>query len=111
MKVAWKKPWVWTLVLVATAVVVVHLYLAIWVRDYVNRKLSEIPDYRAHVNAVTLHLWRGAYQIHGIKIEKISGHVPVPFFQAPLIDLSVEWKALFQGSFVGEIDFHRPELN
>ena len=103
--------WFWTIVVIATAVVVVHLYLAIWVRDYVNRKLSEIPDYRAHVQAVTIHLWRGAYQIHNIKIEKISGHVPVPFFSAPMIDLSVEWKALFQGAFVGEIDFHRPELN
>jgi hypothetical protein len=106
-----KRWWFWILVVVVAAIVVVHLYLAIWVRDYVNRKLSEIPDYRAHVEAVTLHLWRGAYQIHHIKIEKVSGRVPVPFFSAPLVDLSVEWKTLFQGSFVGEIDFHRPELN
>ena len=85
--------------------------LAIWVRDYVNRKLSEMPGYRGHVAAVTLHLWRGAYQIHQVKIEKTDGKVPVPFFSAPLVDLSVEWKALFNGALVGEIDFHRPELN
>jgi len=103
--------WFWVLVVIAATAVIMHLYFAIWVRDYVNRKLSEIPDYRAHVDDVTLHLWRGAYQIHNIKIEKVSHHVPVPFFSAPLIDLSVEWKALLQGSFVGEIDFHRPELN
>ncbi|HJT82012.1 MAG TPA: DUF748 domain-containing protein [Chthoniobacterales bacterium] len=106
-----RKWWFWVLVTVAVIVLILHLFLAIWVRDYVNRKLSEIPDYRAHVDAVTLHLWRGAYQIHNIKIEKTSGEVPVPFFAAPLVDLSVEWKALFNGSFVGEIDFHRPELN
>ncbi|HEY4282969.1 MAG TPA: DUF748 domain-containing protein [Chthoniobacterales bacterium] len=111
MKSLMKRWWFWLVVLIAIAIVVVHLYLAIWVRDYVNRKLSEIPDYRAHVEAVTLHLWRGAYQIHNIKIEKTSGHVPVPFFSDPLVDLSVQWKALFEGSFVGEIDFHRPELN
>jgi uncharacterized protein involved in outer membrane biogenesis len=99
------------LVVIAVIALVLHLFLAIWVRDYVNRKLSEIPDYRAHVEAVTIHLWRGAYQIHKIKIEKTSGRVPVPFFSAPLVDLSVEWKALFNGSFVGEIDFHQPELN
>jgi len=103
--------WFWVVVLVAVVALILHLYLAIWVRNYVNRKLSEIPGYRAHVDAVTLHLWRGAYQIHKIKIEKTSGHVPVPFFSAPLIDLSVEWRALLNGSFVGEIDFHRPELN
>src|SRR5437868_12586157 len=111
MKNLVKRWWFWTLIVVVTIVVIVHLYLAIWVRDYVNRKLSEIPDYRAHVEAVTLHLWRGAYQIHNVKIQKVSGHVPVPFFSAPLVDLSVEWRALFEGSFVGEIDFHRPELN
>jgi len=111
MRRLFKRWWFWLIVVIATVWLVLYVYLAIWVRDYVNRKLSEIPDYRAHVEAVTLHLWRGAYQIHNIKIEKTSGHVPVPFFSAPLVDLSVEWKALLNGTFVGEIDFHRPELN
>jgi hypothetical protein len=74
--------------------VVVHTYLTIWVRDYVNRKLSEIHGYRAHVAAATLQLWRGAYQIHYLDIKKTSGKVPVPFFSAPLVDLSVQWRAL-----------------
>ncbi len=99
------------LVVVIAAVVVVHTYLAIWVRDYVNRKLSEIPGYRAHVVAVTLHLWRGAYQIHNIEIVKTSGKVPVPFFSAPLVDLSVQWRALFDGAWVGNIEFYRPKMN
>src|SRR5436189_1408794 len=104
--------WFWTLIIVLTAVVVVHVFLAIWVRDYVNRKLSEIPGYRAHVTAVTLHLWRGAYQIHNIDIKKTSGKVPVPFFSAPLVDLSVQWHALiFEGSAVGNIEIHRGKLN
>lgn len=104
--------WFWAVILVATIVVVVHVFLAIWVRDYVNRKLSEIPGYRAHVAAVTLHLWRGAYQIHGLDIKKTNGKVPVPFFAAPLIDLSVEWRALlFERAFVGNIEIHRPQIN
>jgi hypothetical protein len=111
MKAAWKRPWVWVLVVILTAVIVVHLYLAIWVRDYVNRKLSEIEGYRGHVDAVTLHLWRGAYQIHHVKIQKVEGHVPVPFFEAPLVDLSVEWEALFNGALVGQIDIYKPEMN
>jgi uncharacterized protein involved in outer membrane biogenesis len=106
-----KRWWFWTLVVLVAVIVVVHTYLAIWVRDYVNRKLSEIPGYRAHVAAVTLHLWRGAYQIHNIDIKKTSGEVPVPFFSAPLVDLSVEWKALWDRSFVGEIDMYKAKLN
>ena len=104
--------WFWVLMVVLTVVVVVHLFLAIWVRDYVNRKLSEIPGYRARVAAVTLHLWRGAYQIHGLDIKKTNGKVPVPFFAAPLTDLSVQWRALiFERAFVGNIEIHRPEIN
>ena len=111
MKSLIKRWWFWLLVVVATAVIVVHTYLAIWVRDYVNRKLSEIPNYRSHVSAVTLHLWRGAYQVHNITIVKTSGKVPVPFFSAPLIDLSVQWRALFDGAWVGNIEFYRPKMN
>jgi uncharacterized protein involved in outer membrane biogenesis len=112
MKDLIKRRWFWLLIVVATVVLVVHAYLAVWVRDYVNRKLSEIRGYRAHVAAVTLHLWRGAYQIHRIEIEKTSGKVPVPFFSAPLVDLSVQWRALiFERAFVGNIEIHRPEMN
>jgi len=103
--------WVWLIIILVALLIVAHALLPFWVRDYVNRKLSEIPGYRAHVAAVTLHLWRGAYQIHNIKIEKTTGKVPVPFFSAPLVDLSVEWKALWDRSVVGEIDIYRPELN
>ena len=91
--------------------VIIRALLPFWVRDYVNRKLSEVPEYRGHVTAVTMHLWRGAYQIHHVEIVKTTGHVPVPFFSAPLIDLSVQWRAIFDGAFVGNIDFFEPKIN
>ena len=106
-----KRWWFWLLVAVIAVTAVVHVYLAVWVRDYVNRKLSEIPGYRAHVEAVTLHLWRGAYQIHNVEIKKTSGDVPVPFYSCPLVDLSVEWRALWDRAFVGEIDMYGAKLN
>lgn len=48
------------LAIIAIAVAAVHAFLPFWVRDYVNRKLSEIPEYRGHVEAIELYLWRGA---------------------------------------------------
>ncbi len=112
MKSLAKRWWFWLIIVFATAFIIVHTYLAIWVRDYVNRKLSEIPGYRTHVAAVTLHLWRGAYQIHNIDIKKTSGKVPVPFFSAPLVDLSVQWHALiFEHAAVGNIEIHRAKMN
>jgi len=112
MKSLAKRWWFWLVVVIAAIIVVLHVYLAIWVRDYVNRKLSEIPGYRAHVQAVTLHLWRGAYQIHNIDIKKTNGKVPEPFFSAPLVDLSIQWHALiFERAAVGNIEIHRAKMN
>ena len=56
-------------------------------------------------------LLRGAYVIRGMKITKVNEAVPVPFFEADDIDLSVSWRALFAGKVVAEIEFIKPELH
>ena len=111
MKAFYRSKILWIIVLLVVALIVARAMLPIWVRDYVNRKLNEMEDYSGHVADVDIHLWRGAYSIHGVEITKTGGAVPVPFFSAPTIDMSVEWKALFEGSLVGEIHFERPEVN
>ena len=111
MKTLLRSKLLWVLIVLVVALIVVRAMLPIWVRDYVNRKLSEIEGYRGRIAEVDIHLWRGAYSIRGVKIEKTTGNVPVPFFAAPTVDLSVEWKALFQGALVGEIHFEQPQVN
>lgn len=101
----------WFFIGLAVVLIVVRIMLPFWVRDYVNKTLNELEDYRGHVEEVDLALWRGAYKIREIKIVKRSGDVPVPLFTAPLIDLSVEWAALFHGALVGEINFVKPKVN
>src|SRR5262249_41420522 len=63
------------------------------------------------VGSVDVALYRGAYRIHDVEIHKRGGRVPVPFVKAPLIDASVEWVALFDGRFVGELVLDQPQLN
>lgn len=72
-----------------------HLALPYLVRDYLNGKLADMGDYRGHIADVDLALWRGAYRIDGLSIVKDNGKVPVPFLDAPSIDLSVSWQALW----------------
>lgn len=91
--------------------IVIRIALPYIIKDYVNRKLDSIPVYQGYVDDIDLHLWRGAYEIEGVKLLKETGDVPVPFFSADKIDLSVEWGALFDGSVVGEIVFLNPKLN
>jgi uncharacterized protein involved in outer membrane biogenesis len=96
----------------AVLLVALHLALPYLVRDYLNDKLADMGEYRGQITDVDLAWWRGAYQINGLKIVKTTGKVPVPFVDAPLIDLSVSWHALwYDRAVVAEVVFVRPELN
>ncbi|MGA7391117.1 MAG: DUF748 domain-containing protein [Terrimicrobiaceae bacterium] len=88
-----------------------RLALPHFVKKYVNKKLDEMPEYDGRIGDVDMHLWRGAYSIQGVEIIKTDGDVPVPFFSSKRVTFSVEWKALFNGALVGEIDFYSPVIN
>jgi hypothetical protein len=77
----------------------------------VNKELMKIPDYQGHVDDLDVALWRGAYKLKSIRLDKTGGKVPVPFFSAEVIDLSLEWSALFHGRFVGKMRADHPILN
>lgn len=71
-----------------------------------------MEGYRGHIEDIDLALIRGAYKIDSIYLNKIDSATSkeTPFFSASLIDLSVEWKALFHGSIVGEVEFKDPVM-
>ena len=81
------------------------------VRDYVNRTLDRNPLYSGQIGKVRIHLWRGAYSIQDVRISKVSGNVPVPFFAAPHVDFALEWDALWHRRLVGRVLMKEPELN
>ncbi|MET0635482.1 MAG: DUF748 domain-containing protein [Chitinophagaceae bacterium] len=78
---------------------------------YVNKQLTMIDGYKGHVDDIDVSLYRGAYTIQDIYLNKTGGAIPVPFFKADEIDLSVEWSALFNGEIVAEINVDRPVMN
>lgn len=91
-------------------VIAARIYLPYWVTDHVNKVLDEIPGHRGQITDVDIWLIRGAYVIDSLKVENIEGKEPVTFVDIPRIDLSVEWKELFNGAIVGEIVMDQPEL-
>jgi hypothetical protein len=108
----WKINRTWRVVLIVLVVLVaVRLALPYIVTRYVNKVLSELEGYQGVIEDVDIHLFRGAYQIHGLKIYKVDGNKEIPFIDIPLTDLSIEWEAIFQGAVVGEVNFDKPVLN
>ncbi|MBI1326159.1 MAG: DUF748 domain-containing protein [Alphaproteobacteria bacterium] len=88
-----------------------RLYLPYWVTDYVNGQIAKLDNYTGSVTDIDIHLWRGAYSIHGMNIFKKRGGLKEPFAAADKIDLSIEWKALFKGAVVAEADIRNIDLN
>ena len=105
-----KKVWI-VLGSILVFLIVARLMLPYFVTRYVNKVLADIDGYEGSVSDVDIHLIRGAYSIHDLKLFKVNGHKKVPFIDIAATDLSVEWAALFKGSVVGEVIFEKPQLN
>ncbi|MBL3657573.1 DUF748 domain-containing protein [Fulvivirga sediminis] len=88
-----------------------RIYLPFWITDYVNKVLDEVTGYSGSIEGVTLSLYRGAYQIEGLKMVKTGEDIPVPFLDIENIDLSIQWGALFKGKVVGEVELLKPKIN
>jgi hypothetical protein len=91
--------------------VLVRIALPFIVENYVNKVLSEMPDYTGHVEDVDLSLYRGAYTIENLVLHEREKQREVPFMEIKKIDLSVEWGALLKGAVAGEVIIQSPRLN
>jgi hypothetical protein len=99
------------LLLIVALVGVTRLLLPSELRKYVNRTLDRNQLYEGRIGDVQVHLLRGAYSIHDIKISQRTGNVPVPLLAAKQIDFAVQWNALIHGRIVGQFTMQEPELN
>jgi hypothetical protein len=97
--------------LVLMGLIVLRLALPTLVQNYVNQKLDELPEYDGRIGDVDIHLFRGAYSIDDVDIQKTTGSVPVPFFAAKKVDFSMEWREMLHGALVGEIHVLECSLN
>src|SRR3954464_9428606 len=101
---------------IITAVVLVliifRLFLPSILLHYCNKSLAEMHGYYGHVEDIDVALYRGAYQINNIYINKVdsASKKQTEFIKVKQIDLSVQWRALFEGSIAGELLFNTPKL-
>ena len=92
--------------------IIIRIILPYVVLYYCNEKLAEMDGYYGHVEDIDLSLYRGAYEINDIYINKVDtvSKKQTEFFKSSSIDLSVEWRALFHKRIVGKIIFNSPVL-
>ena len=105
--VKWK-----TLISIVVLLMIVRIILPYVVLHYANKTLASMNGYFGHVNDIDLSIYRGAYIIKDFYIDKVDSSTQqrVPFISSQLIDLSIEWKSLFHGRLVGELEFTNPVM-
>lgn len=104
-----RKRYVLPLLLIA-GLIAFRIYLPTLVKNYVNKVLADIPDYYGQVEDIDIALFRGAYVIKGLYLNKVDAQTQVPFINLPETDISVEWKSIFKGKIVSEIYLYQPEV-
>ncbi|MBV2247668.1 MAG: DUF748 domain-containing protein [Lentimicrobium sp.] len=99
------------LLIVVMLLIAFRLYLPTLVKNYVNKVLSDIPGYYGHVEDIDLAIYRGAYVINGLYLNKVKAETQIPFLNFPKTDISIQWNAIFRGKIVSEIYMYDPEIN
>ncbi|WP_413292954.1 DUF748 domain-containing protein [Bdellovibrio sp. HCB185ZH] len=93
-----------TLVAIVVFLVVVRIFLPYGIKYGINWYMgNKIENYKGHIEDFDLALYRGAYQIQGLKIwEKAKGpKQPLVFIKD--IDLSLAWRGIFAGKLLGDL--------
>jgi hypothetical protein len=100
------------LFIILALLIVIRLILPYWLLHYVNKQLTEISGYYGHVHDIDLSLYRGAYVVKDLYINKVDSATleQTELFNAPHIDISLVWAALFHGRIVSELEFTDPLL-
>ncbi len=107
----WRKVGFAVLIILLSMLVAARAYAPVWIKDYVNHTLDNIEGYSGSVEDIDLALYRGAYVIKELRIDKDGKDIPIPFLHFPQTDLSLQWGALFDGKIVGDVTLTKPEIN
>jgi hypothetical protein len=97
-------------VIIIGVLILFRLLLPFMVKKYVNNVLADIPGYYGQVSGIDISLFRGAYVIHNLYLNKIDAGSEVPFIKLAETDISIEWRSLFKGRVVSEIVMTSPQF-
>ncbi len=92
-------------------IIAIRIALPFILLNVINKKLADLDGYTGHVDDIDLNLYRGAYVIKDLTVKTVTDSIPVPFVDLKSMDISVEWKALLQGSFVAEVILDELRVN
>lgn len=102
---------VWILIALVVILCGARLLLLRYITRHVNNVLAGVQGYTCKANDVDLYMYRGAFQLQEVYIYKAEAQHDIPLLYASAIDLSIEWSALLDETFVSKVILERAQLN
>lgn len=99
----------WIIIIVLVAVRVALPYgIKYGINWYMGNKME---SYKGHIDDFDLALYRGAYQIEDLVIWEKKKSPKDPLVEIKQIDLSLAWRAIFQGRLLGDLQVDGMKLS
>ncbi|MCL6258411.1 DUF748 domain-containing protein [Aquiflexum sp. TKW24L] len=100
------------LITILGLLVIIRLMLPYIAKQQINKALANIEGYHGSINDLSMSLYKGAFNIGDLVIyEEASEDPETPFIILPILDFSIDWRALLKGRFVAEIEMDSLEVN
>jgi hypothetical protein len=93
-----------TILIIVLLLAVVRIFLPVGIKYGINWYMdNKMENYKGRIEDFDLALYRGAYQIEGLKIwEKVKSEKH-PLVAIHQIDLSLAWRGIFKGKLLGDL--------
>lgn len=103
----------WIPLLILAILIAFRIALPSIVTSYVNRTINEMPEYEGSIAGVDISLLQSSYSVDSLTIHQVNWEEEggVPLLAIDKIDFTVDWGYLLQGSIVGSVELHSPELH
>jgi hypothetical protein len=111
MKIGYTHKLLWPLIALSLMLVILRLLLPGWVRHHLDERIARMGPYHGAMAGVDLHLWRGSYTIHDLRIDKAGAPANEPFLLTPRTEMTVSLAALLHGRLRGDVESFDATVN
>jgi hypothetical protein len=97
--------------------VLLILFMAVWyttpyvLRNYLNKRGSELPDYHLNINWVEIHPWNCSMDLIDLTLAKKANVIPVPFYRGERVHIALQWARVIHFDLLSSITCVRPIVN
>jgi hypothetical protein len=101
----------------AVLFVLLVLFMVVWyttpylLRDYLNKRGSELPDYKLNIHWIQINPIACNIQLENLVLQKKNNEIPVPFFTARKVLVAMQWTQLIHFDLRSNITLLEPVVN